>query len=96
MLESETSIVILGNVDAGAKVIAKGNVVVMGSINGVVHAGANGDRTAFITALDMNPKLLKIGDVCLKRHKRNKRDEIFLEPKIAVVDGEHIYIDPLL
>lgn len=95
VLESETSVIILGNVEYGAKVISKGNVVIMGSLNGIVHAGANGDMNAFITALDMNPKLLKIGNVTAKRHKLQIRENNIMEPKIAIVDGEHIYIDPL-
>lgn len=95
VLESETSVIILGNVEAGAKVVSKGNVVVMGTLKGSVHAGANGDKSAFITALDMQPKSLKIGNISAKRHKSNEREEIVMEPKIAIVDGEHIYIDPL-
>ncbi len=66
-----------------------------GSLNGIVHAGASGDMNAFITALDMNPKLLKIGNVTAKRHKLQVRENNIMEPKIAIVDGEHIYIDPL-
>lgn len=96
LLEIETSIIVLGNVEAGAKIIAKGNIIVMGKLEGVVYAGANGDKDAFISALYMNPKLLKIGDVSLKRHKIQKTLENSYEPKIAIVDGEHIYIDPLV
>lgn len=96
VLESETSVIILGNVENGAKVISKGNVVVMGSLKGSVHAGASGDHDAFITALDMNPKVLKIGNISIKRHKIQETDENIMKPKIAIVDGEHIYIDPLI
>ncbi len=95
VLESETSVIILGDVEYGAKVISKGNVVVMGSLSGSVHAGANGDANAFITALDMNPKILKIGKVTTKRRKILDGEDRIIEPKIAVLDGEHIYIDPL-
>lgn len=96
VLESESSLIILGNVESGAKVISKGNIVIMGSLNGIAHAGAGGNRDAFISALEMNPKILKIGDVAIKRHKLQIPDECIMEPKIAVVDGEHIYIDPLI
>lgn len=96
VLESETSVIILGNVESGAKVISKGNVIVMGSLLGTVHAGANGDLASFITALEMFPKLLKIGNITSKRRKIHERREQVMEPKIAVVDGEHIYIDPLI
>ncbi len=96
LLESETSIIVLGNVEAGSKIIAKGNIIVMGRLEGIVHAGAGGDKSAFISALQMNPKIMKISDVTMKRHKLQKIDENAYEPKIAIVDGEHIYIDPLV
>lgn len=96
VLESETSVVILGNVESGAKVISKGNIVVMGTLHGSAYAGAGGDKNAFITALRMNAKILKIGDISIKRHKIQELDESTMEPKIAIVDGEHIYIDPLI
>lgn len=95
VLESETSVIILGNVENGAKVISKGNIVVMGNLYGSAYAGAGGDTTAFITALNMNPKVLKIGNIGIKRHKVPNMEEEIIEPKIAIVDGEHIYIDPL-
>lgn len=95
VLESETSVVILGNVEKGAKVISKGNIVIMGALNGYAHAGASGNYNSFITALQMNPKFLKIGEIEAKRHNFHTKDDITIEPKIALVDGEHIYIDPL-
>ena len=38
VLESDTSIVILGDVESGAKVISKGNIVIVGALYGSVHA----------------------------------------------------------
>lgn len=96
VLESETSVIILGNVEYGAKVISKGNIVVMGSLYGSVHAGASDNIQAFITALELKPKFLKIGTVSMKCYKSYERKEHIMEPKIASVDGEHIYIDPLI
>ena len=62
ILESEKSIVIVGDVEEGAKVISKGNVVVTGTIYGTVVAGAAGDCDAVIAALHMRPTKLRIGD----------------------------------
>ena len=62
VLESEKSIVIVGDVEEGAKVISKGNVVVTGTIYGTVVAGAAGDCDAVIAALHMRPTKLRIGD----------------------------------
>lgn len=62
VLESESSIIILGDVNPGAKVIAKGNVIVLGSLKGTIYAGINGNENAFVVALYMNPVQIRIGD----------------------------------
>ena len=48
ILESDTSVLILGDVEYGAKVIAKGSVVILGRLEGSVHAGACGDDKAYV------------------------------------------------
>lgn len=62
VLESETSIIIIGDVEEGATIAAKGNVVVIGSVYGSIYAGASGNPDAFIAALEMEPARLRIGD----------------------------------
>jgi septum site-determining protein MinC len=52
----------LGDVNPGAEIIAGGSVVVWGRLRGLVHAGAMGDDTAVICALDLNPTQLRIAD----------------------------------
>ena len=96
ILESESSIVILGDVEPGARVIAKGSVVIVGSLYGMVHAGAAGDRDAFVVALSMQPKQLCIGDIEAKRQVIYQESLNIRGPKIAVVDGRRIYLDPLV
>lgn len=58
----EGSVTILGDVNPGAEIIAAGSVVVWGHLRGLVHAGAMGDKTAVICALDLNPTQLRIAD----------------------------------
>ena len=96
VLESDTSIIILGDVEFGAKVIAKGNVVIVGSLTGAVHAGASGDRGAFIAALSMQPKQLRIGDIEARRQAIHQESLMSGGPKVAVADGRRIYVDPLV
>jgi septum site-determining protein MinC len=55
-------VVVIGDVNPGAEVIAGGNVVVWGRLRGVVHAGAIGDETAVVCALDLSPMQLRIAD----------------------------------
>jgi len=54
-------VVVIGDINPGAEVVAGGNVVVWGRIRGVVHAGATGNTNAVVCALDLTPTQLRIG-----------------------------------
>ena len=43
LLESEASIVMIGDVERGARIVARGNVIVLGTLSGTIHAGAAGN-----------------------------------------------------
>lgn len=60
-LESDGSVVVVGDVNPGASVSAKGNVVVLGCAKGYLSAGSGGDDHAFVAALDMQPMQIRIG-----------------------------------
>jgi septum site-determining protein MinC len=53
-------VVIIGDVNPGAEIIAGGDVVVWGHLRGMVHAGAEGDNDAVVCALDLSPTQLRI------------------------------------
>jgi septum site-determining protein MinC len=55
------TIVVIGDVNPGAEVIAEGDVIVWGKLRGVVHAGALGDENAIVGALILSPTQLRIG-----------------------------------
>lgn len=58
----EGNVTIIGDVNAGAEIIAAGHVVVWGRLRGMVHAGALGDASAVICALELAPTQLRIGN----------------------------------
>lgn len=93
VLESEKSIIVLGDVEYGASVISKGNIVVLGSIRGNVHAGASGNKNAFVVALAMKPQSLRIADVSDQEIYVRKSERA--EARIAWLQDERILIDPL-
>ena len=62
VLESETSIIILGDVNPGATVVSKGNVVVLGTLKGSIYVGAGGNENTFVAALSMDPMQIRIAD----------------------------------
>ncbi len=96
VIESDSSIVILGNVEPGASVIAKGNIVVVGALRGNAHAGAAGNRDAYIVALSMRPRMLRIGDIEAKRQSVYQEGITIRGPKIAAIDGTRIRLNPLV
>ncbi|MFK7802203.1 MAG: septum site-determining protein MinC [Anaerolineae bacterium] len=55
-------IIIMGDVNPGAEIVADGNIVVWGKLSGLVHAGADGDSSATVSALDLSPTQLRIAD----------------------------------
>ena len=60
-LDSEASIVIIGDVLHGARVTARGNIIILGTLKGTAHAGISGNEDAVVVALEMAPLQLKIG-----------------------------------
>lgn len=96
ILESESSVIILGDVEPDARVTAKGSIVVVGTLYGSAHAGLSGDRGAYIVALSMQPRRLCIADIEAKRQLIYQESLSIKGPKIAVVDGNRIYLDPLV
>ena len=96
VIESDSSIVILGDVELGAKVIARGSIVIVGSLYGTAYAGADGDKSSYIVALSMQPKQLKIGDIEARRQLVYQESLTIKGPKIATVEGSRIYLDSLM
>ena len=73
LLETETSLVVIGDVEKGARIISKGNVVILGDLHGSVTAGASGNEKTVIVALDMAPQQLKISEVQAVYPEKGKR-----------------------
>ena len=61
-IEFEGSLVIIGDVNAGAEVIAGENIVVLGILRGLAHAGAKGNKDAVIEAAEIEAVQIRIAD----------------------------------
>jgi len=61
-IEFAGHVVVLGDVNPGAEIVAEGNIIVWGRLRGMVHAGSKGNREAVICALDFSPMQLRIAD----------------------------------
>lgn len=97
ILETENSIVILGDIHSGAKVISKGNILVLGSCRGSLYAGATGDRNCFAAALVMKPVQIRIADKTARSAitKYSDHTEYKAEPKIAYIKNDHIFVESI-
>lgn len=101
VLECETSIVIIGDINPGAKIISGGNVVVLGALKGTAYAGASGNENCFVVALDMNPVQIKIGNIIGRSEDKGllssirERRKTAAEPQIATILDGHILIEPI-
>lgn len=83
-IEFPGNVVIMGDVNAGAEVIADGNVIVWGRVRGMIHAGAKGDRSATICALDLSATQLRIADEVSAMLKPQKNPK----PEVASINSE--------
>lgn len=90
-LETDSSLIILGDVNNGANVNASGNIVILGTLYGNVHAGCFGDEKSFVAALDIKPTEVKIADCA---DKITDKSGLFLKnravPKILYIDNGRI------
>ena len=93
-VEFEGSLVILGDVNAGAEVIAGENVVVVGILRGLAHAGAKGNKEAIIAAVSIEAPQLRIANI-VKEMAINTSDEYTNDIKTAayVNDKDEIIVE---
>ena len=89
-VEFEGSIVVLGDVNGGAEVIAGENIVVLGVLRGLAHAGAKGNKKGIIATHRIECPQLRIANIVKEMEKEeidseykyayvNEKDEIILE-----------------
>jgi len=91
-LSSRGNIVIIGDVNAGAELVAAGDIVVWGSLRGLAHAGAEGDESAKVFALRLEPMQLRISSkvaVAPDERKQKKRS-----PEVARLRDGAIVTEP--
>lgn len=89
-IEVEGSIVIIGDVNSGAEVIAADNIVVIGTLRGLAHAGAKGNKEAIIAASTLDAVQLRISNIV----KEIDRDEEEIrEHTYIYVNDDNIVIE---
>lgn len=86
----EGNVVVLGDVNPGAEILATGCVIVWGRLRGVVHAGAQGDDKAVVCALELTPTQLRIaGEIAISPTRKGKP-----QPEIASLKNGRLIAEP--
>lgn len=75
-IEYEGSLVILGDVNDGAEIIAGENIVILGILRGLAHAGAKGNKDAMIAASSIEAPQLRIANIVKERERQEIAEEI--------------------
>jgi septum site-determining protein MinC len=89
-VHSRGHVVVIGDVNPGAKIIAVGDVVIWGKLRGVVHAGAEGDTSAVVCALDMTPSQLRIATFIATSPQEKGRK---VRPEKAMIRNDQIIVE---
>ena len=73
-LEFEGSLVIIGDVNGGAEILASDNIIVLGALRGMAHAGAKGNKDAIIAATAIESPQIRISNI-IKEIERNEKND---------------------
>jgi septum site-determining protein MinC len=93
-LEFPGNVVILGDVNPGAYIVASGDIIVLGRLNGVVHAGAEGEERAVVIGASFNPSQLRIAqyigrppdDPPSSNHDRPQTEKAYIKDSMIVIE----------
>ncbi len=96
-LETENSVIVLGDVYPGASIVSNKDIVILGGLFGQAYAGGSGDEGHFVVALEMSPEKLKIGDFKYKSTEKQSKWSIKpkIQPKIAYVEDGRVIMEPI-
>jgi septum site-determining protein MinC len=89
-------VVVVGDVNPGAEVVAGGDVVVWGRLRGIVHAGASGDDSAVVCALALAPMQLRISRHIARSpgSELDQKHSNGIAPEVAFVQDDQIVVEP--
>lgn len=95
VLEITGDLLLIGDVNPGAKVIATGNVFVLGVLRGIAHAGSNGYADAVIIASRMEPSQLRIANIVTRAPDSPNEGSQDMECAFIDKEKEHIRIEKI-
>ena len=87
------NVLIIGDVNPGGEVEAAGDIIILGKLRGVAHAGINGDDSSEIIALELTPLQLRIANIIRRSPDSNSEPEHV--PEVAKIKDGNIVIENL-
>jgi len=88
----DSTLIVLGDVNPGAELVAKGDIFVLGRLRGIAHAGASGNLEAIVAAFRLQPTQLRIGNILARAP--DEEASVPDIPEIARVKDGTIIIEP--
>ena len=88
-IEFPGHVVVLGDVNPGAEIVAEGNIIIWGKLRGAVHAGSKGDENSKVCGLDFSPMRLRIAEKAVN----TKKERQILGPVVAFIRNERIVVE---
>ena len=92
-VKHQNNVVIVGDVNPGAEVIAGGDIIVFGRLRGVVHAGAGGRKDSQVVALKLDPTQLRIASLIAR--SPDDSDSSKLQAERAFVEDDQIMVEKI-
>jgi len=89
-VHSAGHVVVYGDVNPGAEIIAAGDIIIWGKLRGNVHAGADGDESAVVCALDMTPNQLRIAGYITTSPPDKRRKP---RPEVASIRNNQMIVE---
>ena len=87
-------LIIRGDVNAGAEVIADGDIVIIGTLRGLAHAGSQGDEECHIYASVMRPQQLRIAGNIARAPEEQDKLTASRGPEVARIENGVIQVNP--
>ncbi|ENH97954.1 septum formation inhibitor [Gracilibacillus halophilus YIM-C55.5] len=94
VLEVTGDLLLVGDVNPGGKVVASGNIFVMGNLRGIAHAGVKGNKDTIIAASLMAPSQLRIAEV-ISRSPDHDTEGVPMECGYIDTSKDQIVMDQL-
>ena len=95
VLETDNSIIVLGDIYPGSAVISARNIIILGGLYGEAYAGGSGCQESYVAALEMEPERIKIGDFKYKPNTKQAKWGIHpkVRPRIAYIKNNRIVFE---